>query len=151
MARPALKLEPIYRSGTTTGKGEVGIAAQLTAAGLPFTFEELKLKYTVPEKEHTYTPDFQVGNIVIEHKGAFGYGPTRHSGDPVKERQKLIHVKQQHPELDLRIIFERANGKIRKGSPTTFGMWATKNGFKWADKSTIPLEWIKEMQQQLKD
>lgn len=147
--KPALKIEPVYRSGNTSGKGEVGIGAQLTAAGIPFDYEKLKLKYTIPEKEHTYTPDFQVGSIVIEFKGAFGYGPGRFSGgDPVKERQKLILVKEQHPDLDLRIVFQRANTKIYKGSPTTYGKWATDHGFKWADKSTIPAEWIKEMKEQ---
>jgi Phage endonuclease I len=146
MSRPALKLEPVFRSG-----GEKTLAAQLEAEGIPFDFEKLKLKYIVPEKEHTYTPDFGVGSIIIEFKGAFGYGPNRFSGgDPVKERQKLILIKQQYPHLDLRIIFQRANTKIYKGSPTTYAKWATDNGFKWADKSTIPPEWIKEMKQQLK-
>lgn len=146
MTKPALKLEPAFRSGL-----EKTIADQLEDSGLPVDFEKLKLKYTVPEKEHTYTPDFHAGSIIIEAKGAFGYGPGRFNGDPVKERQKLVLIKQQHPELDLRIVFQRANTKIRKGSPTSLGMWATANGFLWADKGTIPPEWIKEMKQQLKD
>lgn len=144
MGKPALKLEPAFRSG-----GEKVLSEQLDAEGIPFAYEKLKLKYNVPAADHTYTPDFKVGNIVIEYKGAFGYGPGRFSGgDPVKERQKLILVKQQHPDLDLRIIFQRANTKIYKGSPTTYGKWATDHGFKWADKSTIPAEWIAEMKAQ---
>jgi hypothetical protein len=145
--KPALKLEPAFRSG-----GEKLLADQLEAAGIPVNFEKIKLKYTIPTKEHTYTPDFHAGPIIIEFKGGFGVGPNRFSGgDPVKERQKLVLVKEQHPDIDLRIVFQRANTKIRKGSPTTYGMWATKQGFKWSDKSTIPLEWIKEMQQHNKD
>jgi hypothetical protein len=144
--KPALKLEPAYRSQL-----ERGIAEQLEAAGVPVCFEQMKIKYVIPEKEHTYTPDFTAGTIIIESKGAFGYGA--HSakfggGDPVKERQKLIFIKQQHPHLDLRIVFQRANTKIRKGSPTSYGKWATDNGFLWADKGTIPPEWIKEMKDQ---
>ena len=145
-AKPALKLEPAYRSQL-----ERGIAEQLEAAGVPVVFEKMKIKYTVPEKEHTYTPDFTSGTIVIESKGAFGYGA--HSakfggGDPVKERQKLILVKQQHPDLDLRIVFQRANTKIRKGSPTSYAMWAEANGIPWADKGQIPPHWLKEMKDQ---
>lgn len=149
--KPALKLEPAYRSG-----GEKIIADQLEAAGLPVNHEKLKLKYNVPAKDHTYNPDFHEGNIVIEYKGSFGRGPTKFSGDPAKERMKMILVRDQHPEYDIRFIFQRAAAKIykqKKGSktiPPTHGEWATKHGFKWADKSVIPPEWIKEMQQQLK-
>ena len=31
------------------------------------------------------------------------------------------------------MLFMNANNKIRKGSPTTYGEWATKKGFIWAD------------------
>lgn len=112
-------------------------------------FEKMKIKYTVPEKEHTYTPDFTAGSIVIEAKGSFGMGPGKFSGgDPVRERQKLLLVKQQHPDIDLRIVFQRAATKIRKGSPTSHGMWATANNIPWADKGQIPEEWIEEMRAQ---
>jgi Phage endonuclease I len=142
--KPALKLEPTYRSGL-----EKNIAAQLEEEGVSFEYEKLKLEYDVPARKAKYTPDFKVGTIVIESKGAFGYGPNRFSGgDPVKERQKLILVKAQHPDIDLRIVFQRAATKIRKGSPTSYAMWAEANGFLWADKGTIPPEWIEEMKAQ---
>jgi Phage endonuclease I. len=143
-SKPALKLEPSFRSGL-----EKNIADQLEAAGVPVNFEKIKIKYTVPASEHTYTPDFNEGTIIIEAKGAFGYGPRRFGGgDPTKERQKLILIKKQHPHLDLRIVFQRAATKIYKGSPTTYAKWATDNGFLWADKGTIPPEWIAEMKSQ---
>ena len=144
--KPALRLEPAFRSQL-----ERGIAEQLEAAGIPVNFEKMKITYTVPEKEHKYTPDFHAGSIIIESKGAFGYGA--HSakfggGDPVKERQKLIHIKEQHPHLDLRIVFQRAATKIRKGSPTSYAMWADANNIPWADKGVIPQEWLDEMKAQ---
>jgi hypothetical protein len=143
VAKPALKLEPEYRSGL-----EKTIAAQLDAEGIHFDYEKLKLEYDVPARKAKYTPDFKVGSIVIESKGAFGYGPNRFSGgDPAKERQKLLLIKAQHPDIDLRIVFQRASTKIYKGSPTTYAKWATDNGFLWADKGTIPPEWIKEMKE----
>jgi hypothetical protein len=139
--KPALKLEPAFRSGL-----ERGLAEQLDAEGISFEYEKLKLEYNVPARVAKYTPDFKVGKIVIESKGAFGYGPNRFSGgDPAKERQKLLLVKEQHPDIDLRIVFQRASTKIYKGSPTSYAKWAADNGFLWADKGTIPPEWIKEM------
>jgi hypothetical protein len=145
VAKPALKLEPSYRSGL-----EKNIAEQLSSEGVSFEYEKLKLEYNVPARNAKYTPDFKVGSIVIESKGAFGYGPNRFSGgDPAKERQKLLLIKAQHPELDLRIVFQRASTKIYKNSPTSYAKWATDNGFKWADKGLIPPEWIKEMKLQL--
>jgi hypothetical protein len=144
MTKPALKLEPTYRSGL-----EKNIAAQLDAEGLSYDYEQLKLEYNVPARVAKYTPDFKVGTIVIESKGAFGYGPNRFSGgDPAKERQKLLLIKAQHPDIDLRIVFQRASTKIYKGSPTTYAKWATDNGFLWADKGTIPAAWIAEMKAQ---
>jgi hypothetical protein len=142
--RPALKLEKTYRSGL-----EKNIAAQLDAEGLSYDYEQLKLEYNVPARVAKYTPDFKVGTIVIESKGAFGYGPNRFSGgDPAKERQKLLLIKAQHPDIDLRIVFQRASTKIYKGSPTTYAKWATDNGFLWTDKGTIPAAWIAEMKAQ---
>jgi hypothetical protein len=144
MTKPALKLEKTYRSGL-----EKNIAAQLEEQGVEFAFEEVKLEYDVPARKAKYTPDFKVGSIFIESKGAFGYGPNRFSGgDPAKERQKLLLIKAQHPGIDLRIVFQRASTKIYKNSPTTYAAWATTHGFKWSDKGVIPPEWIKEMKSQ---
>lgn len=95
----------------------------------------MKLKYTVPEKVRTYTPDFIVdgGRIIIETKGLF----------TTEDRQKMKLVKEQHPDLDIRFVFSNANARIAKRSPTTYAKWAESNGFPWAHK-TIPLEWLKE-------
>ena len=58
-----------YRSGL-----EKSIAKDLATRKRAFTYEQEKIKYTVPEKECTYTPDFVIetssGNkIYIESKG----------------------------------------------------------------------------------
>ena len=83
----------------------------------------------------TYKPDFILGNdIAIEIKGWLR----------PEDRTKLVAVKQQWPGLDLRIVFLRGTDKIKESkSGMTFGQWATKNGFKWAE-STIPKSWIDE-------
>lgn len=152
MSKPALTLEPEFRSGL-----EKEAAAKLTRAGVPFDYEGQKIKYAVPAREASYLPDFSFPGcpIIIEPKGRFGgaipNGKFRVSTKDaaVKERQKFILLKEQHPHLDIRFIFSRAATPIYKGSPTSYGKWATDHGFKWAEK-TIPDEWIKEIKAYLK-
>ena len=52
-------------------------------------------------------------------------------------------IKQQYPDLDIRFVFLNAQNKIYRGSKTTYAMWATKHGFRWAEKA-IPEEWLKD-------
>ena len=127
MARPAQRYHS-FRSGL-----EEKIAKQLDEAGVPYEFEKLVLVYEVPKTQHKYTPDFHLLNsgIILETKGYF---------EP-KDRKKHIHVRLSNPDRDIRFIFQRANTRISKASPTTYGMWATKNGFLWADKE-VPKEWL---------
>lgn len=118
-----------YRSGL-----EEVIARQIKAAGIEVEYEKTKVKYVKPSRNATYTPDFKLPNgIIIESKGRF----------VTADRQKHVLIKTQHPELDIRFVFSNSRSKINKNSPTTYGMWATKNGFKYADK-LIPEEWLKE-------
>jgi hypothetical protein len=103
-------------------------------AGVAVSFEQHRIPYTQPQKARTYTPDFVLPNgIVIESKGLFTQ----------EDRAKMEWVRDQHPDLDIRFVFSNANGKLRKGSPTTYAMWADKAGFKWAHKA-IPAEWLTE-------
>ncbi len=123
-----------FRSGL-----EEKIAAQLEDSGLPVVFEQYKLKYTIPESTHSYTPDFLLHNgIIIESKGIFDSD----------DRKKHQLIKQQHPELDIRFVFSSSKSKLYKGSSTSYADWCIKNGFMYADK-LIPKEWLKEAKKQL--
>lgn len=107
---------------------------------MSFTYETLKIPYTIPASPHTYTPDFVLENgVIIESKGLFS----------VEDRKKHLLVKAQHPEYDIRFVFQNPHARLYKGSPTTYAMWAEKNGFKWA-KKTIPEEWLKEIKHKKK-
>lgn len=124
------KLESGFRS-----KFEERLAKQLEEAEVSFDYEREKFGYIVPARKATYTPDFFLPNdIIIEGKGRF---------KTADERQKLILVKEAHPELDLRLLFQNAKLPIYKGSKTTYADWAESHGFLWADKR-IPEGWIKE-------
>ncbi len=118
-----------YRSGL-----EDDIAKQLDAMRVKYTYEELKISYTVPESQHKYTADFVLPNgIVVESKGRF----------VTADRKKHLLIKQQYPELDLRFVFSNPRCKISKVSKTTYGDWCDKYGFKYSTK-TIPKEWVDE-------
>lgn len=105
------------------------LAAQLKKAGMSFEYETLKVPYIL---EGTYNPDFILANgIIIEAKGVLDQAC----------RRKMIAVKKQNPDLDVRFVFMRASNLVTKNSKTTYGMWAEKHGFPWAD-GLIPQEWF---------
>lgn len=122
-----------YRSGL-----EEQVAKQLKDAGIDAKYETEQVGYLKPARQSKYTPDFILPNgIVIETKGRF----------VVQDRQKHIIIKNQYPNIDIRFVFSNSKSRISKNSKTTYAMWATKHGFKFADKF-IPEEWLKEKPQQ---
>jgi len=125
-----------YRSGL-----EERVQKELKAAGIIYQYEPFKIPYIVPVSKHTYTPDIVLENgIIIELKGRLMSA----------DRKKMVLVKEQHPEMDIRFVFSTPNAKLSKGSKTTFAMWAEKNGFPWAHNS-IPDSWSKEIKQTIFD
>lgn len=119
-----------YRS-----KLELDVSRHLALAGVPFKYENIKLKYRV-EELRCYTPDFDLGNgIVLEVKGYFR----------ATDRKKLLLVKQQHPDLDLRLVFQQAQNKIHKSSKTTYADWCKKYGFPYSDGGRVPHQWLKPL------
>lgn len=122
------------REGYRSGLEELN-AKHLTANKVPFVFEKVKIKYIIPATERTYSLDFELldNGIMVETKGKF----------EATDRAKHLYIKLQHPDLDIRFVFQRPNEKISKGSATTYADWAEKHGFKWASK-VIPLAWARE-------
>ena len=115
-----------YRSGF-----ESKLAHQLKRSGVDFEYETLSIEY---QRLSTYTPDFILPNgIIIEAKGVW----------TVEDRAKHLLVREQHPHLDIRLVFMRASNKINKKSKTTYAMWCEKKGIKYADK-VIPKSWLSQ-------
>lgn len=130
---PYSNLRVGIREGFRSGLEE-DLAAQLQAAGVPYTYEELTLRYTKPATPSRYTPDFVLPNgIIIETKGRF----------LPADRKKHLLIQQQHPELDIRFVFTRSAAKLSKTSKTTYANWCEKHGFLYADKA-VPQEWLEE-------
>lgn len=117
-----------YRSGL-----ELEVAEKLLSEGIDGQYEENTINYTIPESKHKYTPDFRLPNgIFVETKGRF----------LAADRKKHLLIKQQHPQIDIRFLFQNSRSRISKKSKTTYADWCNKYGFTFADK-TIPDEWFK--------
>ena len=53
-------------------------------------------------------------------------------------------VIEQHPDKDIRFVFQNPNTKIAKGSKTTYAIWCQKKlAARWAKKD-VPTEWLME-------
>ena len=98
------------------------------------SYEPDKLKFKQPEITRTYIPDWKVKDkVYIETKGKL----------TSEDRKKMLWVKEQYPDYTFYIFFQNARVKIRKGSKTSYGDWATKVGFEWSDlRDGLPNDWL---------
>ena len=117
-----------YRSGL-----EHKVSQYLDNLYMKYRYEDIKIEWE-DLAYRTYTPDFVLSNnIIIETKGMF----------ITADRRKHLFVKRQHPELDIRFVFENSKRKLRKGAKSTYGQWCAKYDFLYSDR-VIPESWLKE-------
>lgn len=122
---------------------------QLKDSGIGFEYEPEKIEYRkrvvkgiCPKcgcsdvyQRKNYIPDWVLENgIRIESKGRL----------TPQDRAKLMAVKQQYKDLDLRIVFG-ANNKLNKAKAKRYMEWASEHGFRAAVK-VIPASWLKMVQ-----
>ena len=113
-----------YRSGLEERLGKL-----LDKHAVPYLYEIEKFDYVTKSK---YTPDFFLPNgVIIEAKGFF----------KPRDRSKHLAVKEAHPEIDVRFVFQR-NNTLSSKSKTTYGDWCDKHGFQWAIFPDIPSDWF---------
>lgn len=114
-----------------------------TSKGWELDFERADsiLLYTVPARRARYIPDFLLPNgILVETKGRL----------TAADRAKMLNVKRDNPEADIRFLFQRSNQRITKSpNSLTYGQWADKHNFIWSTGDTIPEEWFNEGQLKL--
>lgn len=110
------------------------------------TFKKLKkygkIQYEVRELPYviarSYLPDFEVKwlregvyqTTYVETKGYFS----------PEDRQKMRLVIEQHPDLDIRILFMSDN-KINRRSKMRYSDWCNKQGIRYAIRE-IPKDWF---------
>lgn len=101
--------------------------SQLKYNDIQFEYEVENLPYTI---KGFYKSDFTIltkdgRKIIVETKGYFR----------PEDKRKMVAVKKQHPDLDIRILFYAPNKSYQR--------WAIKYGFPFAVRE-IPSEWIEE-------
>lgn len=107
--------------------------------GATIEYETEKLKYVI---EAEYTPDF----VITFKDGTKLYIEAKGNGRQFDQnvRKKMIAIKDQHPDKDIRIIFYR-DGKVgnkrKDGSFYKQSDWAIKNGYKFS-VTEIPSDWF---------
>ena len=117
--------EPKFRSQL-----EKNIADLLEQLGVSYLYESEKLSYTI---EHNYTPDFVLPNYkYLEAKGYWS----------PEDRRKILAVKRDNPDVDLRMIFQSPYNTISKKSKTTYAKWCEKHDIPWTSYKDIPIEWL---------
>lgn len=109
--------------------------------GADLAYEEEELEYSITSN---YLPDF----IITKRSGEKIYIEAKGNGRSFdnKVRQKLIAVRDQHPGIDLRIVFfsDGKIGSIRKDSTyRRQSDWAVQHKFQFAIRN-IPKGWFNE-------
>ena len=109
---------------------EERIADLLQELGVSYEYESTRVPYTI---QHFYNPDFILPNYV--HLEAKGYWTSQ-------DRRKILAVKKENPDLDLRMVFQAPYNKISKKSKTTYAQWCEKHDIPWCAFHTIPIDWL---------
>jgi hypothetical protein len=120
---------------------EARVVSDLDREVVDFEFHPDPMHYTVT---HRYTTDLKIFPLdggdpfFVEVKGYW----------PADERNLWWKMRQQHPEVDIRLALQNPNQPISKGSKTSLGKWATKKGITWtslAQGACLPKTWTKAL------
>ncbi len=102
-------------------------------------YEPDVIGYIQPEKSRKYNPDFKMAkNVYIEAKGKLD----------LATRQKMVWFKECNPNVVIIFLFMNPANRITKKSKTTYGAWATKEGFLWLD---FRKDWITQYKEIVKN
>lgn len=123
---PEIKKKPTFRSKFEEDMFNAAKRSRRTLVHEPFF-----ISYII---RGNYLPDFVLPNgVIVEAKGYLDAAACR----------KMKAVKASNPDLDIRFVFQNANGKRNKRAKLKNWEWAEKHGFPWA-QGTIPLDWWKK-------
>jgi len=126
MTRPKTKKKTSkYRSQL-----EERVAVLLTNLGVTYEYETTKIAYQI---SHNYQPDFILPNgIILECKGYWDSD----------DRRKIKNVKEQNPDVDVRMVFQAPYNTISKRSKTTYAKWCDRHNIPWCTFQEIPIDWL---------
>ena len=109
---------------------EEKVSDLLCELGIDYEYEPTRVPYQIM---HHYSPDFLLPNgIYLETKGYWD----------AADRRKMKAVKEQNPDLDIRMVFQAPFNTISKKSKTTYAKWCEKHDIPWTAWHNIPIEWL---------
>ena len=109
---------------------EEKVSDLLCELGVSYEYEPTKVPYQI---QHNYTPDFLLNNgVYLETKGYWDSA----------DRRKMKAVKQQNPDLDIRMVFQAPFNTISKKSKTTYAQYCDRLNIPWTSYANIPIEWL---------
>ena len=107
--------QPKKKTSRFRSQLEKKVAELLINLDVKYDYETVKLAYTIP---HNYYPDFILPNgVILECKGYWD----------AEDRRKIKSVKEQNPDIDLRMVFQSPFNTISKKSKTTYAKWCEKH------------------------
>jgi len=128
MARRFHKYGKRTRDGFRSGF-ESDVAHNLKEQGVYFEYEKHKYDIVIPR---SYTPDLVLANnIVVEIKGMFD-----------SDDRRLIRLfKEQHPDVDIRMCFQKPHQKLSRTAKMTYSQWCDKHNIPWCRGPHLPKRW----------
>lgn len=132
--RASLRLNRNLRSKNKKRQFKSGLekvfASKLFQQGFKVDYEPETFEFV--KKSH-YTPDFRLKkNVFVETKGYFSSS----------DRSKMLAFREQHPHIQVILVFGNPKNFLSKNSDTTYAEWATKHGFEWIDiHDPLPTKW----------
>ena len=109
---------------------EEKVSDLLCELGIDYEYEPTRVPYEI---QHHYTPDFLLPNgVYLETKGYWDSA----------DRRKMKAVKEQNPDLDIRMVFQSPFNTLTKRSKTTYAKWCEKQDIPWTSWHNIPMEWL---------
>lgn len=117
-------------------------------SGLEKRFAELLFKHGVKAKYEArrfefvrmahYLPDWQISDtLYIETKGYFS----------PRNRSDLLSFREQHPGIEIYLIFSAPENRLTSKSKTTYAQWCEKHGFRWSSIDKFPIYLFKKEKQ----
>ena len=112
---------------------ENNFATFLELNNVRYDYESEKIHFT--PKTRVYTPDFHLldYDMFVETKGQF----------VASDRAKHLLIREQHPDIDIRFVFQNTQKKLYKGAKTTYSDWCKKHGFQYAQEE-LPRSWFRK-------
>jgi hypothetical protein len=109
---------------------EEKVSDLLCELGIDYEYEPTNVPYQIM---HHYSPDFLLNNgVYLETKGYWD----------AADRRKMKAVKEQNPDLDIRMVFQAPFNTISKKSKTTYAKYCERIKIPWTSWHNIPIEWL---------